>query len=86
VDRAAFIFVALHHFCRFPTLDRCMSFRRSHMKTIAFALALATLAPLAANAQTVSAHDRLVAKINAAYHTQFKTSAAATAEGQHRLG
>jgi hypothetical protein len=56
------------------------------MKTIAFALALATLAPLAANAQTVSAHDRLVAKINAAYHTQFKTSAAATAEGQHRLG
>jgi hypothetical protein len=47
------------------------------MKTLIAALALATLAPLAANAAPVSAHDQLVAAINAAYHTSFPTAAQA---------
>jgi hypothetical protein len=55
------------------------------MKKVVFALAvttLAPLAPLAANAQPVNTHDLLVAKLNAAYHTRFKTSATATAQVQ----
>jgi hypothetical protein len=42
------------------------------MKTIAFVLALAFAAPLAAHAQTsLTPHEQLVQKVQSTYHTSF---------------